>query len=168
MAVKILHISCWVWTGSHSPTTRLFLANCTSSMNLLIAPASSTPHSSFPSCLKDMALQSSWQDSSASCSYWHTRLPEIVIVPSWDEHFASVSTLQHCHRAIHGPKGQIKSTLMVLGFSHAAITAPDVVPCIRGNFVSGWRHPQDAGNSCLRIGWLQSKHGDWFQFLVLE
>lgn len=44
-------------------------SNCTSPVNLLIAPASSTPHFSFPSCLRDMALQSFWQGRAASCSY---------------------------------------------------------------------------------------------------
>lgn len=134
------------------------LTNCTS-VNLLVAPASSTPHSSFPSCLKDKALQSSRQDRAASCSYWHAHLAEsarIIVPPCWDEHFA---TGQY--------KGQIKSTLMVLGFSRSAITAPGVGPGIRVNFVSGWRHPQDAGNSYLGIGWLQSKHRVWVQFLVL-
>lgn len=37
---------------------------------------------------------------------------------------------------------------------------------IRDNLVSEGT-PQDVGNTYLRIGWLQSKHGPWFQFLVL-
>lgn len=67
------------------------LTNCTS-VNLLVAPASSIPHSSFLSCLKDKALQSSQQDRAASCSYWHAHLAEsarIIVPPCWDEHFAT-------------------------------------------------------------------------------
>lgn len=95
--------------------------------------------------------------------------PHLVIPaqvpPPWDEPVVSVSVLQHCHRVTgifwrrknHPDRAGLRIFTRCLMFSLVS----EVIWLVTEGT------SQDAGNTYLRIGWFQSKHGASFQVLVL-